>query len=246
MHTESGTLSITVPIPAETDKPVISPETIIIRSYRPEDEAAVEEITYRTGFKGEDLTDRGFIDDQRLCFLISIYYYVRYEPEHFFVAVDTRNDAVVGFIGGTTDTAAQKKRFAKRIIPRVVLRTFLITTWRYPQSFGTLLKMTRMLDSLGDRETAAAIESEYPAHLHINLLPEYQGQGLGTRLMHHFEGHLIGQGARGVHLGTSNHNRKAVPFYKKMGFVLVSETVVKSHPVLDDLKLLTFAKKLGT
>jgi len=216
----------------------------IIRNYQEEDEAAVEDITYRTGFKGEDLTGRDFIDDQRLCFLISIYYYARYEPEHFFVAVDTGNDAVVGFIAGTPDTAAQKKNYLKKIIWRITLRTFLFTIWRYPQSFKTLMKMARMVDSLGDRATAAAIQSEYPAHLHINLLPEYQSQGLGTRLMRHFEKYLIGQGAKGVHLGTTNHNRKAVPFYKKMGFTVVNEIEVKSHPVLDDLKLITFAKKL--
>ncbi len=218
---------------------------VTIRSYRQEDQAAVEEITYRTGFKGEDLTGRGFIDDKWLCFLMSIYYYARYEPEHFFVAVDTDNDAVVGFIGGTTDTRVQKKGFALNIIPRIALRMFLYTIWRYPRSFVTMLKMAQMADSLGDRKTTAAIESEYPAHLHINLLPEYQNQGLGTRLIRHFEGYLTGQGASGVHLGTTNHNRKAVPFYVKMGFEVVSETVVRSHPVLDDLRLLTFAKRLG-
>ena len=218
---------------------------VIIRSYRQEDEAAVEEITYRTGFKGEDLTDRGFIDDKRLCFLMSIYYYVRYEPEHFFVAVDADDGAVVGFIGGTPDTRAQKRQFALKIIPRIVLRTLFYTIWRYPQSFRTMVGMRHMADSLEDRETAAAIQSEYPAHLHINLLEAYQGQGIGTRLMHHFERHLIDQGVSGVHLGTTNHNRKAVPFYVKMGFEIIGETVVRSHPVLDDLRLLTFAKKLG-
>ncbi len=74
--------------------------------------------------------------------------------------------------------------------------------------------------------------------------PEYQGQGLGTRLMRHFETHLTGQGVKGVHLSTTNHNRKAVPFYIKMGFAVVSETEAKSHPTLDDLQLLTFSKKL--
>jgi ribosomal protein S18 acetylase RimI-like enzyme len=218
---------------------------IIIRSYRQEDEAAVEEITFRTGFKGEDLTGRGFIDDKRLCFLMSIYYYVRYEPEHFFVAVDVDDDdAVVGFIGGTTDTRAQKKRFSLKIIPRIVLRTLFYTTWRYPQSFRTMVGMRHMADSLDDRETAAAIQSEYPAHLHINLLEAYQGQGIGTRLMRHFERHLIEQGVRGVHLGTTNHNHKAVPFYARMGFEIIGDTAVRSHPLLDDLRLLTFAKRL--
>lgn len=112
---------------------------VTIRDYQRKDEAAVQEITYRTGFQGEDLTDRGFFDDKRLFFLIFIYYYARYEPEHFFVAVDSGNDAVVGFICGTTDTAAQQTRFQKAVIPRIALRAFLFTTWRYPRTFKTLL-----------------------------------------------------------------------------------------------------------
>jgi ribosomal protein S18 acetylase RimI-like enzyme len=221
-----------------------SPE-IIIRPYRQEDEAAVQEITFKTGFKGEDLTDRDFFDDKRLWFMIFIYYYAHYEPQHFFVAVDTRHDAVVGFIAGTTDTAAQIERFQKTMIWRILLRAFTFTLWRYPRTFKTLLGMTRMMGDAQDREAAAAIRSRYPAHLHINLLPEYQHRGLGTRLMKRCEEHLIGQEVEGVHLQTSNHNRKAVPFYTKMGFAVVHETAVLSHPELDDLKRLTFAKELG-
>jgi len=47
---------------------------VIIRNYRRRDRAAVEEITYRTGYQGEDLTGRGFFDDKRLLFLMFIDY----------------------------------------------------------------------------------------------------------------------------------------------------------------------------
>ena len=43
---------------------------IIIRNYRWKDEAAIEDITYKTGFKGEDLTGRDFFDDRRLFFML--------------------------------------------------------------------------------------------------------------------------------------------------------------------------------
>jgi len=218
---------------------------IIIRNYRREDEPAVEDITYRTGFKGEDLTGRDFFDDRRLFFMFFICYYTRYEPEHFFVALDTSNDHVVGFICGATDTAAQEKSFGRKMIPRIIARIFLYTTWRYPRTFKTLLGMMRGMGGLEDKGTTAAVRSDYPAHLHINLLPEYQHAGLGTRLMSHFEGHLIRQGVTGVHLQTTNHNYKAVPFYKKMGYAIVHETAAKSHPVFDNLTLITFAKRLA-
>ena len=217
---------------------------IIIRNYRWKDEAAIEDITYKTGFKGEDLTGRDFFDDRRLFFMLFIYYYTRYEPEHFFVAVDPSNDRVVGFICGATDTATQEKSFGRKMIPRIIARIFLCTTWRYPRTFKTLLNMMKGMGGLEDKATTAAVRSEYPAHLHIDLLPEYQHKGLGTRLMSHFEEHLIRQGATGVHLQTTNHNHKAVPFYKGLGYAIIHETAVKSHPVFDDLTLITFAKRL--
>lgn len=214
--------------------------TIIIRNYKPEDEAAIEDITYRTSFKGEDLTGRGFFDDSRLWFEMFIYYYTKYEPQHFFVAV--ANDTVVGFICGTTDTVAQQRAFRRKMIWRIVRRVLLHTIWRYPTAFRTLTRMRGPVDNA--KEAVPDLKTTYLAHLHINLLPEYQHLGIGTRLMRHFEAHLIDQGAKGVHLQTTNHNRKAVSFYEKMGFALIHETELRTHPELDDLKLLTFAKKL--
>jgi GNAT superfamily N-acetyltransferase len=91
----------------------------------------------------------------------------------------------------------------------------------------------------------AGTQTEYPAHLHINFLPGYQGQGIGTRLMKHFETHLVEQDAPGVHLATSDYNRKALPFCEKLGFTAIHRSVVLRHPEFDDLRLLTFARRLG-
>jgi ribosomal protein S18 acetylase RimI-like enzyme len=218
---------------------------IVIRRYEKEDEAAVEEITFRTGFQGEDLTGRGYFDDKRLFFLIFIYYYARYEPEHFFVAVDTTDSTVVGFICGTPDTVSQRAHFLRTMTPRIALRAFLVTVWRYPRTFKTLLGFIRTARDLNIGSTSVPIDDEYPAHLHIDLLPEYQSQGIGTRLMARFETHMRGQHVAGIHLGTTNRNHKAVPFYRKMGFEVVKEVRARSHPAGDGLILLTFAKKLS-
>jgi ribosomal protein S18 acetylase RimI-like enzyme len=219
---------------------------VMIRNYRKRDETAIEEITYQTGFQGEGLAGRDFFDDKRLFYMIFIAYYPRYEPEHFFVAVDTAADEkVVGFIGGTHDTAAQARGFRRRMAWRIPLRLFLFTSWRYPRTFRNALALSKMREGMPGGEKAAQIHRRYPAHLHINLLPGYQGQGIGSRLMRHFEAHLVDLGVPGVHLVTSNHNRKAVPFYKKLGFTVIHESAILPHPVHDDLRLLTFAKQLG-
>lgn len=227
------------PVSARTDD-----NTILVRNYCPQDEGAIEEITYRTGFQGEDLTGRRFFDDKRLFFLIFIYYYTRHEPQHCFVAVDSAEDKVVGFICGTPDTAAQEVRFMITTAWRIPLRAFFHTIWRYPRTFVTFLRLVNMVRYLDRGQSAGRLEADYPAHLHMNVLPGYQGQGIGTWLMQHFERHMLALGVRGIHLQTSNHNHKALPFYEKMGFAIVSETRADAHPAAADLVLLTFAKKL--
>jgi GNAT superfamily N-acetyltransferase len=60
--------------------------------------------------------------------------------------------------------------------------------------------------------------SEYPAHLHIDLLAQYQNQGLGRRLMQCFLDSLREKKVSGVHLGVDPLNKNAVAFYQKLGF----------------------------
>jgi ribosomal protein S18 acetylase RimI-like enzyme len=217
---------------------------ISIRPYQSSDESTIIEITYRTGLAGEDLTGRGYVDDARLWYLIFIGYYSRYEPENFFVAVDSESDQVVGFICGTPDTLTQEARFSKKMVPHITLRFFGYTSWRYPRTFKNIFDMMRNYLSGTENADNDPIIAKYPAHLHINLLPGFQGQGVGTRLMRHFEEHMRHLGAKGLHLGTSNQNFKAVPFYHKMGFEIVHESEIVPHPKLDGLRHLIFAKEL--
>ena len=214
---------------------------VTIRPYQEQDEAAIEEIVYRTGYNGEDLTGLNYIDDKRLFFLIFAAYYVWHEPQHCFVAVDTDTNKVVGYIFGTTDTAAQEARSARLMNWRIYLHAFLVTSWRYPQTFRTLWQMRKMEpESKGNN--ANDVVAKYPAHLHINVLPEYHGRGIGSQLIKRFEEHLIRLGVRGVHLETSNYNHKALPFYKKMGYTTMRELKLKSHPKLADFTVVFFAK----
>lgn len=59
---------------------------------------------------------------------------------------------------------------------------------------------------------------EYPAHLHINLLPRAQGGGVGRLLVETLCAELARRGVPGVHLGVNSKNEGAIAFYKKTGF----------------------------
>ena len=62
--------------------------------------------------------------------------------------------------------------------------------------------------------------------MHIDLLPEYQGQGWGRKMIEQFvervqEAVREGQGldlGQGIHIGAAAENHKVVPFYEKCGF----------------------------
>lgn len=58
----------------------------------------------------------------------------------------------------------------------------------------------------------------YPAHLHIDLLPDRQGLGRGRELMRALLEALGDRGAPAVHLVMAKANEPARAFYDRMGF----------------------------
>jgi ribosomal protein S18 acetylase RimI-like enzyme len=60
---------------------------------------------------------------------------------------------------------------------------------------------------------------DYPAHLHIDLLPRLQGQGMGRRLIETLIAALRERGIPGLHLGLDAANTSARAFYDRLGFV---------------------------
>lgn len=89
---------------------------------------------------------------------------------------------------------------------------------RFPVSEGDSPdeRIVRLLHS-PPRASATVIE-EYPAELHIDLLPRVRGQGYGRRLIEGLAGDLRARGSRGVHLGVAADNDNAIAFYGHLGF----------------------------
>jgi GNAT superfamily N-acetyltransferase len=58
---------------------------------------------------------------------------------------------------------------------------------------------------------------QYPAHLHINLAPEFRSQGVGARLIEAFAARARAAGAAGMHVVTGTTLRN-VRFYTRCGF----------------------------
>jgi ribosomal protein S18 acetylase RimI-like enzyme len=70
----------------------------------------------------------------------------------------------------------------------------------------------------------------FPAHLHINLLPSVQGQGLGRELIRTMLTALRERGIPAVHLGVSATNVSASAFYRRLGFTELASSTPE-HPL---------------
>lgn len=178
-----------------------------IRPYRPGDLAAVYDICVRTGDAGADA--RGHYSTDDLLGDVFAGPYVRLEPELAFV-VDDGGDAV-GYVVGTADTATFAKRYAAEWIP------FLGDRYPVPPPPPRTAEQDLVaLHHHPERMLVPGLDlAAFPAHLHIDILPPYQGRGYGRRLIERFAGAVD---APGVHLGMSTANVPARAFYDRLGF----------------------------
>jgi ribosomal protein S18 acetylase RimI-like enzyme len=207
----------------------------MIRPAREGDAAAIEEICYRTGFMGEDLAGSGRFGDRKLFALIFCLYYVRYEIESCFVA--EQDGKVVGYIIGSGRAGTCAADIDRRMLPRIALRLFAYTSWRHPEAFREVLRWRR---HQGD----GCPPPGYRALLHINILPGYQRRGLGSGLMAAFTAKLREEGHGCVYLETSNHNQKALDFYRKCGFIELARKAGGFWSGVDDFEEITMGLRL--
>jgi ribosomal protein S18 acetylase RimI-like enzyme len=184
-----------------------------IRPFRPGDEPALTEICLKTADAGADAT--GVLDDDDLWAQIFVLPYVARHPEFAFV-VETDDGRVVGYIVGAPDSAAFEEWFATQWWPRHAAR------WPQPSGYPQAVDASRQDGILryayARHGGSQPFGDEYPAHLHIDLLPETQGQGLGRRLIETLEAALRDAGVTGLHLVASSENTGAIAFYPRVGF----------------------------
>jgi len=189
----------------------VAPAPGRIRLARPDDVARLEEICLRTGDDGGDAT--GLLRDPALMPAIWLHPYLAHAPDLAFVI--TEHDAAAGYVLGVADTAAFEEWAEREWWP--ALRA------RHPRgSAPDGSRDAQLIDWIHQPErTGAVVLGQYPAHLHIDLLPHAQGKGRGRALLEHLFGALRDRGVPGVHLGVSPQNTRALGFYRRMGFTPV-------------------------
>ena len=178
-----------------------------IRPYRPTDRAALYEICVKTADAGADAT--GILSDDALWGGLFAVPYAERHPDLSWV-VESDDGRTIGYIVATDDTDAFYTWFRDEWWPPLAER--------YPRPVEIGTREDRMIDYGYSR--APGIEpntADHPAHLHIDLLPETQGQGLGRQLMQTLFAELTRRGVRGLHLGIDPNNAAAAAFYERIG-----------------------------
>lgn len=183
-----------------------------LRPYETRDLEGVRDVCFATGFMGEPVADQFADRDAFACLFCD--WYVLNRPDTCWV-LDNGTGRVVGYLIGSPDgppppgtverTLARRHLLARGLLVRPgTARFFARVAW-------DLARDRSLLHSPVDQRS-------YPADMHIDLLAEARGHGLGAALVHTWLERLRLLGVPGVHLGTMGENSAAIAFFGSQGF----------------------------
>jgi len=176
------------------------------------------EICLKTGDEGKDAS--ALFSDQ---YLLGHYYaapYLVYKSGICFVAEYEYRPQ--GYILAVPDTASFMQWMEEQWLPPLRKR------YQKPFPLSCSEKEKEIIDLIHERKFPINITeqpwlTDYPAHLHIDLLPGIQGKGQGRVLIDKLFDELARKGVSGLHLGVGSSNLDGIAFYKKTGFTVLEE-----------------------
>lgn len=190
---------------------------IRVRAYRPGDDEQLGPVCIRTGMNGGDAT--GSTLDDTLLPVNYIWPYPAFDPSLTWVVADG-NDNAIGYITAASDSDAFYRWFASEWWPlwRSHFATLIYRTGQGSSNDPALVRTQQLFHRAENIiDEGQPYDAGYPAHLHIDLLPAAQAQGLGRRLIKLATAELRTRGVAGVHLGVSPDNSGAIRFYERIG-----------------------------
>ncbi|GHA21178.1 hypothetical protein GCM10007989_15480 [Devosia pacifica] len=183
-----------------------------VRQATENDRQALFDICLRTADSGADAS--ALYWDKEYPGLVWAVPYLEFEPGCALVLAE--EDRVLGYVVGTPDTQAFAQKLEEHWWP--VQRRRLAGRQAVRKKDQSVLDIVAS-PSMPPEEIVA----DYPAHLHINLLPKAQGKGNGRMLIEAELEALRQAGAEQVHLGVSPSNDRAKAFYARLGFERLSK-----------------------
>ncbi len=176
-----------------------------IRKIRKEDLKAIE---YVCGQTAGPMCRREPVIANRVAKMFSTYYVLECADTSFCLADE--NDKPVGYILCEPNYRRYRKLYRNKYVPEIfkLKKNDGLKSWLFPIPYSFFGR-------------------KYPAHLHIDILPEYQSNGYGSKMVKTLLAELENTGVKGVMLTADLENTGAVRFYERLGF----KTLVKSKKI---------------
>jgi ribosomal protein S18 acetylase RimI-like enzyme len=184
----------------------------VVRAYEPDDRARVRYICFVTGYIG-DPVEWQWRDAESFANIFTGYY-TDAEPESALVA--EIDGEVVGYLLGCVDSRRAWNPGA--VVGRQIVHRGIAFR---PGTAGFVWRSAGdvIIDAVHRRlPPAPVVDPRWPAHLHIDLLREARGRGVGAALMRRWLDTLRQAGSAGCHLETVAENTGAVAFFEALGF----------------------------
>ncbi|MBN2146399.1 MAG: GNAT family N-acetyltransferase [Anaerolineales bacterium] len=193
----------------------------LIRAYTAADRPAVRQIYGEDEFARPRLLQRYPRMSEYLADEMS--YYPDYEPESLFVA--ELQGQVVGALQGAVDTARFEQLYQRHIRP-LLFRRCLQGAYGWPDWLPAVLRT----EWAGRHIKAPPVDrNQFPAHLHIGILPAWRRKGLGTAQMMRYADYLRQRNIPGYHLFASSFHPLGLAFYRKLGLELLGQFPWRLH-----------------
>lgn len=185
------------------------------------DYAALNRVCLLTGDSGKDATARE--DDPDLLGLIYAVPYQVFSPDFAFVVQGP--SGVCGYVLGTPSSERFYAWVDREWFPPLARRVddpgpdenrWVGSDWARYAIHHPQFVYPRVL-------------RDYPAHGHIDLLPEARGRKIGSRAMRLMMGRLKHAGIAGMHLQVSPSNEGALAFYRALGFEQLTDLSLPAH-----------------
>jgi len=194
-----------------------------IRHVHPSDLSALYRICLLTGDSGNDASHLFSDPDLLGHFYVAPYAFI--EPELCFVL--TCSGVPCGYIIGTQNSENFHQQCETKWFP------LLRERYTLPDTEDNSLEQ-RLVRLIHQGHKPNDDLKAYPAHLHIDLLPEAQGKGMGRKLIEVFNNKLAELKVPAVHLQVGKKNTGAVKFYERIGFQRIKDY---EHAIAFGMKL---------
>ena len=148
--------------------------------------------------------------------------YVSLTPATCFV-LDDGNGQAVGYCIGTADTLQFAEKWRKEFAPTVDPQQVPQPDVRNDDPLMEKEETKGFRHAVHHAECSALQAwpkelKKYPAHMHIDILPEFQRKGWGSILINTLFDAVKREGAPGIHLDMVRWNTVGRSFYEKIGF----------------------------